>query len=93
MEIKDKIAEMKGIPTFDDLSKKLKESVAVVTFKKLDGDERTMTCTKDFNVIPKENHPKTEKQPPKGNITVWDVNAKGCRSFVYERVTKVQFNG
>ena len=52
-----------------------------------------MTCTKDFNVIPKENHPKTEKQPTKGNITVWDVNAKGWRSFVYERVTKVQFNG
>jgi hypothetical protein len=45
MEVADKIAEMKGIPTKDDLMKMLEENVVVVTFLKLDGDQRIMTCT------------------------------------------------
>ena len=49
-----------------------------------------MTCTKSFDIIPEESRPKTEKEPPKGNVTVWDVNAKGWRSFKHDRVTKVE---
>ena len=52
-----------------------------------------MTCTKDLKVIPKENHPKTTKEAHEKNITVWDMNAKGWRSFVYDRVRKVVING
>jgi hypothetical protein len=89
-EVQDKIAELKGIPTVEELNKQLKESTLVVTFNKLDGDERVMTCTKSYDIIPEENRPKTEKEPPKGNVTVWDINAKGWRSFKYDRVTKVQ---
>lgn len=85
-----KIAEMKNIPTEKDLTNLLKERTIVVTFKKLDGDERVMTCTKNFDAIPKEHHPKTDKQPPKGNVTVWDINAKGWRSFKYDRVTRIE---
>ena len=86
---KEKIAEMKGIPTEDNLHNILREQIAIVTFNKLDGEQRVMTCTKSFDHIPKENQPKTDKTPPKGNITVWDINAKGWRSFKYDRVTKV----
>ena len=86
----DKISEMKGIPAEEDLKKILQEKIAVVTFKKLDGDERVMTCTKDFGHIPEESRPKTDRQPPQGNVTVWDINAKGWRSFKYDRVTKVE---
>ena len=89
-EVQDKIAELKGIPTVEELNKQLKESTLVVTFNKLDGDERVMTCTKSYDIIPDENRPKTEKEPTKGNVTVWDINAKGWRSFKYDRVTKVQ---
>ena len=53
----DKIAELKGIPTKDNLLKILNEQQAVVTFTKLNGDQRVMTCTKSLNIIPKENHP------------------------------------
>ena len=52
-----------------------------------------MTSTKDLKVIPKENHPKTTKEAHEKNITVWDTNAKGWRSFVYDRVRKVVDNG
>jgi len=84
------VAEQKGIPTLEDLNKQLREGTLVVTFNKLDGDERIMTCTKSYDIIPEESRPKTEKEPPKGNVTVWDINAKGWRSFKYDRVTNVK---
>ena len=92
MNIKETIADMKGIPTQDVLIKTLQEKTAIVTFLKLDGDERIMTCTKSLNIIPKENQPKTDKQAKEGNVNVWDLNAKGWRSFKYDRVKKVEFN-
>lgn len=85
-----KIASLKGIPTEEELQKILRENIAIVTFNKLDGDERVMTCTKDFGKIPEELRPKTDRQPPQGNVTVYDINAKGWRSFKYDRVTKVE---
>ena len=88
--VSSKVAELKGIPTLDELNNQLRESVLVVTFNKLDGDERIMTCTKKFELIPESSRPKTDKEPPKGNVTVWDLNAKGRRSFKYDRVTKVE---
>jgi len=88
--VSSKVAELKGIPTLDELNNQLRESVLVVTFNKLDGDERIMTCTKKFELIPESSRPKTDKKPPKGNVTVWDLNAKGWRSFKYDRVTKVE---
>jgi len=88
--VSEKVAELKGIPTQDDLNKSLREGILIVTFNKLNGDERVMTCTKNLKSIPEESRPKTDKEPPKGNVNVWDINAKGWRSFKYDRVTKVE---
>ena len=88
--VAEKVAELKGIPTQEELNKWLREGVLVVTFNKLNGDERVMTCTKNLESIPEESRPKTDKEPPKGNVNVWDINAKGWRSFKYDRVTKVE---
>jgi hypothetical protein len=88
--VSETVADLKGIPTQEDLLEQLRNNVLVVTFTKLDGDERVMTCTKSFDVIPEEFKPKTDKEPPKGNVTVWDLNAKGWRSFKYDRVKKVE---
>lgn len=85
------VAELKGIPEQGALLQQLNESVIVVTFKKLDGDERVMTCTKNLSHIPEENHPKGVKEGKPGTITVWDLNANGWRSFVYERVINVDY--
>ena len=89
-KVANTVAEMKGIPTQIELLEQLRKDTLVVTFNKLDGDERIMTCTKSFDVIPEENKPKTDKQPKEGNVTVWDINAKGWRSFRYDRITKVE---
>tara|TARA_B100000029_G_C17107902_1_gene790417 strand:- start:259 stop:543 length:285 start_codon:yes stop_codon:yes gene_type:complete len=92
MDIKETIANMKSIPTENDLIKTLQMQVATVTFLKLDGDERIMTCTKSLKIIPEANHPKTDKKAKEGNVNVWDLNAKGWRSFKYDRVKKVEIN-
>ena len=92
-EVEKFVAETKGLPTRDELIELLRNEVVEVTFTKLDGDERVMTCTKSFDIIPKENQPKTDKQPKEGTITVWDVNAKGWRSFRYDRIKKVEDAG
>ena len=89
----ERIARMKGIPTKEGLLKMLQEGTYTVTFIKLNGDERVMTCTKSFDIIPKEHQPKTNKETKPENITVWDTNANGWRSFVYDRVSKVEEAG
>ena len=92
MDIKETIANMKSIPTENDLIKTLQMQVATVTILKLDGDERIMTCTKSLKIIPEANHPKTDKKAKEGNVNVWDLNAKGWRSFKYDRIKKVEIN-
>ena len=87
--VKSTVADLKGIPTEEQLVSMLKESTLVVTFNKLDGEERIMTCTKSLEIIPESSHPKNEKPGKEGTITVWDVNANGWRSFRYDRVKKV----
>ena len=86
----DFVANAKGIPTEEKLKETLRKETLVVTFNKLDGDERVMTCTKSFDVIPEESRPKTDKDSKAGTVTVWDLNAKGWRSFKYDRITKVE---
>ena len=89
-QVKDTVAQLKGIPTEQELNNSLREGTLVVTFNKLNGDERVMTCTKKLDLIPEDSRPKTEKEPPKGNVNVWDINANGWRSFKYDRVTKIE---
>ena len=86
----DFVANAKGIPTEEKLKETLRKETLVVIFNKLDGDERVMTCTKSFDVITEESRPKTDKDSKAGTVTVWDLNAKGWRSFRYDRITKVE---
>jgi len=93
-EAKELVAELKGIPIRTDLEKMLEQNVLVVDFTKLNGDKRVMTCTLREDMKP----PATKKDPMSQEkvrkvsdavVSVWDVNAKGWRSFRYERVNKV----
>jgi hypothetical protein len=83
-----------------ELVENLKKGEVVVTFKKKDGSERVMKCTKSFNIIPEDKQPKTEtnveaKLDENGNpiisdlITVWDIESNGWRSFDYKSLIKV----
>ena len=86
--VKETVAQMKGIPEEKELVEALQKAIFEITFNKLDGEERIMTCTKITDMIPEESRPKTDKKAKEGTVTVWDINTKGWRSFRYDRVTK-----
>ena len=55
-EAAEAVAKMKGIPTEEKLREILSTGVLIVTFNKLDGEERVMTCTNNIENIP-DNRP------------------------------------
>ena len=93
--VKDKVAELKGIPTRDALMEKLENEVLEVTFLKINGDKRIMTCTLKDDIKPKAT--KTDPMSQKAVRTVsdkvcsvWDINAKGWRSFRYDNIQNIK---
>jgi hypothetical protein len=82
--------------TKEELVENLKDGEVVVTFKKKDGTERIMRCTKSFDSIPEEKRPNTTnevvKKPTTTNtdlIMVWDLDKEGWRSFDYKSLLKI----
>jgi hypothetical protein len=93
-EVKELVASLKGIPVREDLDKLLEQNVLVVDFTKLNGDKRVMTCTlrEDMKPAATKKDPMSQEKIRKVSdavVSVWDVNAKGWRSFRYERVNAV----
>jgi hypothetical protein len=93
-EVSDTVASLKGIPVREDLDKLLEQNVLVVDFTKLNGDKRVMTCTLREDMKPPATKTETISQKKVRAMTpavvsVWDVNAKGWRSFRYERINSV----
>lgn len=91
----DYVADLKGIPTREELYNLLKEEVVEVTFTKLNGDERKMPCTLIESFLPpaKKDDAITQKKVREISdkvIAVWAVESKGFRSFRYDRVTKIE---
>ena len=90
----DTVAVIKGIPTKQDLKNLLEQNVLVVDFTKLDGDKRVMTCTLREDMKPAATKDDTMSQKKirevsDAVVSVWDVNAKGWRSFRYARINSV----
>jgi len=88
------VAQLKGIPTKEELKTLLEQNVLVVDFTKLNGDKRVMTCTLREDMKPKatKTDPMSQKKVREVSdavVSVWDVNAKGWRSFRYERINTV----
>ena len=92
--VSETVAKLKGIPTQPELKTLLEQNVVVVDFTKLNGDKRVMTCTLREDMKPRATKDDTLSQKKVREISdkvigVWDVNAKGWRSFRYERVNSV----
>ena len=94
LSVSKTVATLKGIPTREDLKMQLGQNVLVVDFTKLNGDKRVMTCTLREDMKP----PATKVDPMSTKkvreisdavVSVWDVNAKGWRSFRYDRINSV----
>jgi len=93
-KVADTVAELKGIPTREDLKQILTQNVVTVDFTKLNGDKRVMTCTLREDIKPQatKTDPMSQtkvREVSDAVVSVWDVNARGWRSFRYERVNKV----
>jgi hypothetical protein len=94
-QVADAIAALNGIPAKEALLELLSKDLVEVTFNKLDGDERVMTCTLQSNYLPESKRDDSLSQTKvrnleDKNIVVWDITAQAWRSFRYDRVTKVQ---
>ena len=92
--VSETVASLKGIPTKPDLKNLLEQNVVVVDFTKLNGDKRVMTCTLREDMKPRATKTDTMSQKAVREISdavvsVWDVNAKGWRSFRYDRINAV----
>jgi len=92
--VSETVATLKGIPTKADLKNLLEQNVLSVDFTKLNGDKRVMTCTLREDIKPAAT--KTDAMSQKkvrevsdAVVSVWDVNAKGWRSFRYDRINAV----
>jgi hypothetical protein len=90
------IVEINSVPAREVLVEMLQSNVYEVTFDKLNGEERVMSCTLDPNILPPATKEDALTQTKvrnleDRNIVVWDVNAKGWRSFRYDRVKRVEF--
>ena len=88
------VASLKGIPTKQDLKNLLEQNVLVVDFTKLNGDKRVMTCTLREDMKPRAvkddaMSQKAVREVSDAVVSVWDVNAKGWRSFRYDRINAV----
>ena len=93
-EVENTVASLKGIPTKADLKTQLEQNVLVVDFTKLNGDKRVMTCTlrEDIKPVATKADPMSQtkvREVSDAVVSVWDVNAKGWRSFRYDRINAV----
>ena len=92
--VSETVATLKGIPTKADLKFQLEQNVLVVDFNKISGDKRVMTCTLREDMKPPATKTDTMSQKKVREmsdavVNVWDVNAKGWRSFRYDRINAV----
>lgn len=66
-----------------------------IVFTKKDGTERTMTCTTKTDLVPAdpivEGIEKKEKKANEEVMPVYDLDAKGWRSFRWDSIKQVRF--
>ena len=74
------------------LNDTLKVATCVVTFTKKDGDTRVMTCTLQPEQLPKVEIKEgaVKREPNLNNMSVYDLNAEGWRSFIVRNVKNVE---
>lgn len=67
--------------TRQDVLNMLNNGVVTVTFTKVNGEERVMNCTLLSEYLPGGNAPTLLQESAGDNVSVWDTEANGWRSF------------
>ena len=73
-----------------NLMKWAKEKILIVTFTKVNGDERVMKCTLNPKFLPEMGGLPTKAQN-KDVMPVWDLEALDWRSFRIDSIKDVSF--
>lgn len=87
---------IKYLVSKDRMKQFLKQGVVTVTFSKVNGDTRKMNCTLLPEYLPKQDisnllvEQRNQKTDNPSTIAVWDVDARGWRSFRLDSVHKVE---
>ena len=90
-----KVGSKETIQTPDEFFKQMKKEDSFnIRFIKKDGRKREMTCTLNFDKIPKESLPKTNKSTKEivkdlkqtGRINVYDLENKGWRTIYIDSI-------
>lgn len=79
----------------EDLKNSLRAKIGTVTFTKANGDERVMRCTLQESSLPKQTdlEEAVQKKGPTDSLAVWDLEKNAWRSFRYDSVISVTFEG
>jgi len=85
-----------GNNLYEDLKDFLRSEIIEVHFTKKNGEDRIMKCTLMANHIPDDMKPKNIGNPPdeenQSYMNVFDIEAKGWRSFILDSVKYVKTN-
>jgi hypothetical protein len=76
-----------------ELIELLKNDEATITFKKVNGDNRVMTCTLKESVISRSADSSVATKTRNFSdavVAVWDVEKQGWRSFVFDNLVSVE---
>lgn len=78
--------------TRNDIYKLALNNKLLVTFTKVNGDKRTMKCTLLSKFLPAQTdlEESVQRKVSTDNLSVWDIDAKGWRSFRVNSVTSVE---
>lgn len=78
-----------------ELKNILHKNIVTVTFEKLDGSERVMTCTLQEDFIPQDMKPKgtVARTVNYDVISAYDIKSQGWRSFRLDKVKNIQIGG
>jgi esterase/lipase superfamily enzyme len=75
--------------TNDEMKDSLHKGICKVVFTKKNGDERIMHCTLQESMLPEQVDVEEliqKKKPNPDVLAVWDVEAKGWRSFRWDTI-------
>jgi hypothetical protein len=86
MELK-KMSE--NLYTKEYLRERLQTGIVRITFDKVNGDRRIMTCTLQEQYLPPPS-PEEKRPEPKNSLAVWDLTANGWRSFRLDKIIAIE---
>ena len=79
-----------AILTKQEIEELLGTGVHTVTFYKVDGTLRTLSCTRDFDLIDAEHHPKNSgRHVATTTVSVFDMTDQVWKSFITENLVSI----